>query len=94
MKRNIMLSVVGALVLFELVGLATGNGKITGLLLMMALLGLLYFLPTVIALQANTSTTAAAVIINVFLGWTFIGWVVALALAASGKSRTGDLQHT
>jgi hypothetical protein len=35
-------------------------------------------------------------VINLFLGWTFIGWVVALAMAVAGKGKAhneiGDKQ--
>ena len=37
-----------------------------------------YFLPSLIALFRGKSNTAAIVLLNLFLGWTFIGWVVAL----------------
>lgn len=30
---------------------------------------------------------AAVIVINLFLGWTFIGWVVALAMAVSGEEK-------
>jgi len=42
-----------------------------------------YFLPSVIALlrRREVSSVAWVVIINVLLGWTLVGWVVALALA-------------
>jgi cytochrome c biogenesis protein CcdA len=54
--------------------------------LVLILLGLgFYFIPTIVAGIRNSSLSAAAVIVNVFLGWTLVGWVVALALAVSGK---------
>lgn len=42
-----------------------------------------YFLPTVIALSRKHQQAAPIVIVNTFLGWTLIGWVVALAWSAS-----------
>ncbi len=44
------------------------------------LLGLIaiHFLPTIIALVRHHPKTVAIVLINIFLGWTLIGWVVAL----------------
>ena len=47
--------------------------------------GLLYFVPTVVAGMRNCKATGGIVVVNIFLGWTFIGWVVALAWAASGE---------
>ena len=38
-----------------------------------------YFLPTLAA--SGKPQDAQVFVINLFLGWTFIGWVVALAMA-------------
>jgi hypothetical protein len=40
-----------------------------------------YFLPTIIALAKKRRNTLAIFLLNFFLGWTFIGWVVALVWA-------------
>jgi hypothetical protein len=47
----------------------------------------IYFLPSIIAWARETAWTGAAIVINIFLGWTLIGWVVALAMAVSGTPR-------
>jgi hypothetical protein len=39
----------------------------------------LYFLPFIIAASRRHPQSAPIFIINFFFGWTFIGWVVALA---------------
>jgi hypothetical protein len=41
----------------------------------------LYFLPTIIAVARKVRNQGSIVVINFFLGWTLIGWVVALAMA-------------
>jgi hypothetical protein len=41
----------------------------------------LYFLPTVVAFSRRVVNRGSVAVINVFLGWTFIGWVIALAMA-------------
>jgi hypothetical protein len=41
----------------------------------------MYFLPSIIALARSKRDTAAIVLLNFFLGWTIIGWVVALVWA-------------
>ena len=46
-----------------------------------------YFIPTVVAIARRSSNTVAVVLINVFLGWSLIGWIVALVLAATGGPR-------
>src|SRR5258708_32907593 len=48
----------------------------------------LYFIPSVVALVRGTEDTGMVIVLNVFLGWTFLGWVVSLALAfASSRPR-------
>ncbi|MFH1662731.1 MAG: superinfection immunity protein [Chloroflexota bacterium] len=37
-----------------------------------------YFLPTIIALIRGHRNALAIFLLNFFLGWTFIGWVVSL----------------
>lgn len=64
-----------------------------GFILFMGLLGFLaYFAPLGIAIIRSHHQTAAIAVINIFLGWSFIGWIVALAMAFSatdGPNRGG-----
>ena len=41
----------------------------------------LYVLPTIVALARNHPNIFAIAILNIFLGWTFVGWVAALVWA-------------
>ena len=41
-----------------------------------------YFLPSIIALARSKRDTLAIFLLNMFLGWTLIGWIVALVWAA------------
>ena len=41
----------------------------------------MYFLPSLIALGRSKRDITAIVLLNFFLGWTMIGWVVALVWA-------------
>ena len=50
------------------------------LILAAALFGL-YFLPWAVALGKERVNTAAIGVANLFLGWTFIGWVLCLVWA-------------
>lgn len=43
---------------------------------------LLYFLPSLIALVRGKRDTMAIFLLNLFLGWSVIGWIVALVWAA------------
>ncbi len=47
-----------------------------------------YFLPAVIALGRNHPNGIAISIVNLFLGWTLIGWVVAMAWSVSAERLT------
>jgi hypothetical protein len=42
-----------------------------------------YFLPTIIALIRKQPNALAIFLLNFFLGWTFIGWVVCLVWAVA-----------
>ena len=50
-------------------------------MLHLAFLIALYFLPTIIASGRHLPERGAIAMINLFLGWTCIGWVVALIWA-------------
>jgi hypothetical protein len=41
----------------------------------------MYFLPSLIALARSKRDIVAIILLNFFLGWTLIGWVVALVWA-------------
>jgi hypothetical protein len=41
----------------------------------------MYFLPSIIAFARSKRDTLAILLLNFFLGWTMIGWVVALVWA-------------
>jgi hypothetical protein len=41
----------------------------------------MYFLPSIFAFARNKRDTTAIVLLNFFLGWTMVGWVVALVWA-------------
>ena len=47
------------------------------------ILGSLYFIPSIIANSRKHLNKSAIICLNLFLGWTFIGWVVALVWAFS-----------
>ena len=63
--------------------LSTG-GPLGVVIVLVSVLGLaLYMLPTIIAVCRDHHQGGAIAIVNIFFGWTFIGWVVALAWSAS-----------
>jgi hypothetical protein len=42
-----------------------------------------YFLPCIVAAYRKKRNTVAIAVLNLFLGWTVIGWVVALVWASA-----------
>ena len=44
-----------------------------------------YFAPVITALARKVPNRGSVIIVNVFLGWTVVGWVVALAMACRSK---------
>ena len=56
----------------------------TGIGIGLILLGLaVYFLPTIVAIMTGKQNTLAIFILNLFLGWTLVGWVIALVWACT-----------
>ena len=45
----------------------------------------LYFVPTIIAIFRKTHNVGPVIVVNLFLGWTFIGWIVALAMSVTSN---------
>ena len=60
---------------------ASGLGSLGGGLVALLIIVALYFLPTIIANSRKVPNQGSIAVINIFLGWTFIGWIVALAMA-------------
>jgi Superinfection immunity protein len=45
-----------------------------------------YGVPAIVAFaRKDVSNTASIVVINLFLGWTIVGWVIALAMAVRSR---------
>ena len=69
--------------LFHLVG--SGRLGVTGFwsLVLLFVVAFLYFLPYFIAKKRKHHQTTAIGLLNLFLGWTFLGWVGALIWSAT-----------
>lgn len=78
--------IIGAVVVVYMGGKAAldvfGFESLIGLLLLF-----LYFAPFVSALISRHPSAGAIGILNILLGWTFVGWVVAAAWAAAVPKR-------
>lgn len=42
-----------------------------------------YWLPALVACMRHKSNSGSILVVNLFLGWSLIGWVVALAMAVA-----------
>lgn len=56
----------------------------TGIALLL-ILGALYFVPLIVAVIRKVPNIGSVAVIDIFLGWTVIGWVVALAMAVRSR---------
>lgn len=45
------------------------------------ILGAIYFAPSLVAIGREHRNTAGIFVVNLALGWTFVGWIVALVWA-------------
>ena len=66
---------------------SAGVGLLILGLVVFAVLVVLYFLPAIIASNRNHSNGGSIFILNLFLGWTFLGWIGALVWAFSDNTR-------
>lgn len=57
-----------------------GAGVFLGILYFI-IIAALYAVPTIVVLLRKKPNPAPTIVVNMLLGWTFIGWVVALAMA-------------
>lgn len=53
---------------------------VMGLIILLVLLAI-YFLPAIVAHDRKNDNASAILVLNLFLGWTAIGWVMALVWA-------------
>jgi hypothetical protein len=59
-------------------------GTVVGFAFALALL----FLPTLVARSRNHPNTLPIFLVNLFFGWTFVGWMVALIWACTRPARS------
>ncbi len=64
---------------------ATDSGGGAAVAVLVLFLLALYFLPTVVALLRKAPDRGTVIVLNLFLGWTLVGWVSALAIASRSR---------
>ena len=60
--------------------------------LVLALLFVPYWVPTIVAFKRKHPSKGGVLALNFFLGWSFIGWVVSLVWALSDNAGKGNNQ--
>ena len=63
-----------------MIGASSTGAGLAVLIIFLVSVGL-YFIPAIIAYSRKVTNAGSVLVINIFLGWTFIGWIVALAMA-------------
>ncbi|MGB8390952.1 superinfection immunity protein [Mycobacterium sp.] len=52
---------------------------------------ILYFIPTIVATTRKVRNAGSVFVVNLFLGWTLIGWVIALAMSVRTVDRGNEI---
>lgn len=71
------------------------NSWSQGRLLGVVVVAIFYFAPSLVAYGIEHPKRHAIAALNLFLGWTFLGWIVAFFWAGSrvGKGKTGPVPN-
>ncbi len=64
------------------------SGMGPGVIVLLILLAIFYFIPTLVAASRRAQHDAGIAVLNLFLGWTLVGWVGALVWAVSDPPKT------
>jgi hypothetical protein len=62
-----------------------GSGSLAGLVVLL-LLGALYLLPALIGQSRHHHQRVAIWVLNIFLGWTVLGWIASLVWASTATA--------
>ena len=54
----------------------------------------LYFLPTIVAAKRNHQSSGGIFALNLLLGWTMIGWIIALVWSCSAVYHSDSTSNT
>jgi len=46
---------------------------------------LIYWIPSAVALYRKVPNRGSIIVVNLFFGWTVVGWIVALAMAVRDR---------
>lgn len=66
------------------------SGAVVAIAWVIAVLTFLYMLPWAVAVTRGRSNQAAIGLLNFFLGWSLVGWIVALVMAVQAHQVVGS----
>jgi len=66
---------------------ASDPGSIIAGFILFVILIFVYFIPTVVANANRKVNTSAIFVLNLLLGWTLVGWVIALVWALAKEDK-------
>jgi hypothetical protein len=69
------------------------GGVVIAIAWIVAVLTLFYMLPWAVAATRGRSNQAAIALINLFVGWTVIGWIVAMVMACQAHQPVAATGH-
>ena len=52
-----------------------------------------YFIPGIIGSIRRVPNTGSVWVVNIFLGWTIVGWIIALAMAVRSQTMPGTVRR-
>jgi len=65
---------------------ADSAGAGAGVLVVFLIIGVAaYFLPTIVAIMRKVPNVGSVIVLNMLLGWTFVGWVISMAMACRSQ---------
>lgn len=76
-----------------LADIGQGIGGVLVLLIIIFVVVVIYFFPTFIARSRKHHNTVSIFVLNLLLGWSVIGWAVALAWAFSNPPRVVEIDR-
>ena len=57
------------------------------ILLFIGFIAIIYFIPFIVAVIRGSNRSTQVFLLNLFLGWTFLVWVIALVMAVGKKEK-------
>lgn len=87
---QIGMSIVDALKVSVLESTSSSGGGLLGMLPMLFIMSGFYFVPTIIAIAKRNHRTKV-ILINIFLGWTIVMWILSLVWACKRDEENKEI---